>query len=718
MKKSIQIIFTLFTVFTVLLSNTSAVFASTSPFSVEAFGIDTIAGYTAQIYSSKTIPNKPIEFAVKKPNGVEIKLSVNSGENGIAEFDLYDYHTKQAGTYYVSAKLENGVTGKTNAFYVFPDEVSEIISEVQPSKLLATSNGIDKIYLTIKLKDKHGNPIKGHEIEVVSSRSEDKVQLISKDRFTNESGEILYSISSAQEGLSIYSFLDTTSNTVLQKRLEIAYKLPSDVGGFIPLAYAAAGEVSNFVFSDFPSNITANADTKFTLTAVDSEGNTVPNYSGTVHFSADGTNSIYASLPQDYTFDVDIDAGSRTFSGIQSLNFAQEGVYKVVATDLGNFTIRGETQVTVGAGSSSTTTTTSTSTSGNELRITSPTSGTYSSSELVINGTAPLVGAKIQIFDNDSNIGSAEVQSDNTFSYRPSFIIDGPHKFFVVMEDAGGTVLGTSSEVSINIDTIPPSVKSMKFSPSSGIKPGDIIDIIVTVDEPVFQGAVVFNVDIAELEVDSKDPAKYTASIMAPEEAGDYPVDVILVDELGNEGAYEDVAVLSVNADGDATIAGEEIEEEEEEEPAKVNQAPSDVFGVKAVSSDSKVTLSWQPSTDDSQVVKYKVYYGLAPANLVQYVETFDNRTTWYIPDLKNGNEYFFSIVAIDDEDLESQNMSSIVSSIPFSSTPVFVPAQPEQPIVRPAAPVMHATGPEELWFILLSMVLAQLYFKFKKKVC
>ncbi|MBD3156908.1 hypothetical protein GF369_03700 [Candidatus Peregrinibacteria bacterium] len=710
-----------------LITQNSAVFAAANPFTVEAYGIDTIAGYTAHIYSSKTLPGKTVHFYVEKPNGNTLSIPVESDETGVAEFDLYDYHTKKAGTYSVSAQLEGGKEGPTNTFYVFPDEISSMESTVEASSLLATANGIDKIYITITLSDKHGNPIKGHEVEVVSSRMADSVQRISEQQFTDKNGEIIFCVSSDKEGVAIYSFLDTTANTVLDKRLEIAYSLPSNVGGFVPTAYAAAGEVERFIFEDLPASITANADVGFSLTAVDSEGDAVPNYAGTVHFSAEGTNSVYASLPNDYTFDVDLDSGSHNFSGVQSLNFAQEGIYTIVATDLDDFTIRGETEITVGASSTQhqDDDTPDTEGSTDSLAITSPTSGTYSSNELVINGTAPLVGATIQIFDNDTNIGSAEVDTDNTFSYEPSIVVEGEHTFFVVMQDEDGTILDTSDDVTISIDTSPPVVENIEFSPSSGIQTGDIIDIIVTSEPTVFQGAVVFDVDIAELEQDATDETKYVASIQAPSEPGTYPLDVILVDELGNEGAYEDIATIEIDDDGGTTINGDAENEpmEDEDTEQEENEAPSDVFGVKATSSDKKVTLSWQPSTDDSAVDHYTIFYGLTPANLTQQVDTFDNRTTWYIPELTNGNEYFFSIVAVDDEGMESENMSSIISAIPFSPAPVFVPPEPQpQPVTdvqyKPVAPTMQSTGPEEVWFVLLSLVLAQLYFKFKKKVC
>jgi len=727
MRKTIKNIFTAIATLAFILSQSSAVLAiDNNPFAIEAFGTDTIAGYTTRIYSSKTLPNKTVIFTVKKPNGNTLTIPAQSKDDGIAEFDLYDYHTKKAGTYSIWAKLKNGTNanGKLNTFYVFPDEVSEISSKIESSKLVGTANGIDKIYFTVELKDKLGNPIKSHEVRVVSSRAEDAIQLISETQFTDSDGKILFSVASSKKGVSVYSFLDTTSNKVLKKRIEIAYDTIPNAGGDTPTAYAATGEVEKFIFENLPASISTNADTNFTLSAVDAEGNVVLNYSGTVHFSAEGTNSVYASLPNDYTFDVDLDTGSHNFSGLQTLNFAQEGIYNIVATDLSDFTIRGDTELTVGASSTQHSTDNQKqpdSSSNNDLKITSPTSGTYSSNELVINGTAPLAGATIQIFDNGTNIGSSEVESDNTFSYTPSATIDGPHEFHVTMQDSDGTNLKTSDKINITIDTIPPKVEKVEFSPSSNIKAGDVINVVVTSEENVFQGAVVFNIDIAELKKDAKNPTKYSASIQAPDKPGTYPIDIILVDELGNEGSYENVTTLEVgkNGEGNLSKTNKTITPDKDNLPTE-NQAPSDVFGVKATSSDSKITLSWQASTDDSTIVKYKIHYGLTPANLNQTIETFNNKTTWYIPNLTNGNEYFFSLTAIDNNGVESDNMSSIISAIPFGSASVFVP--PEKPVTNvishQVAPKLQSSGPEELWFVLLSLGITQLYFKFKKKMC
>ncbi|MFC1655292.1 fibronectin type III domain-containing protein [Patescibacteria group bacterium] len=716
----------LFTFFTTNAAMAATSNVAPSPFLPEAYGIDTISGYSAHITSSKTLPNKDVTFAVQKPNGTNLTIPATSDDTGVAEFELYDYHTKQAGLYTLWAKLEDGEYGKSHTMTVFADEVSKMKSTVETNKLLASSDGIDKIYATVTLTDNNENPIQGHILEVIPSRSEDKVQRISEKTYTNEDGTLIFALSSTENGVSIYSFLDTTSNTVLDYRLEVAYT-EGGKGGFIPTAFAAAGEVGTLEFDDLPSSISANADVSFSLSAFDSEGDTVPNYAGTVHFSAEGSNSVYASLPNDYTFDVDLDSGSHTFSGVNSLNFSQEGTYTVVATDLSDFTIRGELEVVVGASSTTPPDGGTPSGSTSDLAITSPTSGTYSDNQLEITGVAPVAVQTVQVFDNDQNIGSTSPDVDQTFTFQPSILETGQHTVFVVGLDSGGTIIETSDEVTFTVDVAAPTVEDIIFSPASNIKTGDVIDIVVVTESSVFQGAVVFNVEIAELEQDPTEPSHYLTSIQAPAEAGVYPIDVILVDELGNEGTYEAIASLEITENGDGAIDGgsetEPMEEEPpvEEEPA--DEAPSDVFGLKADSSDQKITLSWQPATDDSEVVNYRIYYGLTPTNLNVIVDTIDNTPTWYIPNLQNGNEYFFAVAAMDDTGNESDNKSSITSSIPFSlkATTFVPPEKPQPPVLQqigPTTKVYGDPGPEALWVLLASFFIAQLYFRFRKKVC
>ncbi len=706
MKNKIKIF--AFAVLTSMLANVTTTLAA-DDFTVNAYALDTIAGYEAQIYSSKTFANAEVTFTVEKPDHTKLNIPIYSDSEGMAKFSLFDYHTKKAGEYKVLARLENGKDSESNSFYVYPDSVSKSKSTVEASKLVASPNGSDKIYITVTLTDDHGNAIKGHTVNVISSRSDDTIQQISSQPYTNEAGSMIFATSSSKEGVSVYSFLDSTSGDVLDERLNIAFTGMNSVGGDLENAYAQSGEVSYLAFENFPASIQANSDVAFELAAYDEDGIIVPNYASTVHFSVEGGNSVYASVPNDYTFDIDLDSGVHLFSGVNSLNFAQPGPYTVVATDLSNFSIRGETEVTVGTGSTGT----DDPPTSFELNISSPTSGTYSQNNIIITGTAPSVDLQIQIFDNDVTLDTVDVDNDRTFSYEAVSLLEGSHSIYAIALDVSDVIQFTSDEVNFEIDTSPPQIEDFYYEPSDKINPGEIIDITVITDEDVFQGAVVFNIDIAELEQDADDLSKYTTSIPAPSETGTYPIDVILVDELGNEGSYTDVAIVTIGepaivepADGD-------------DEPSEVaDLPPADVFGVRSQGSDGRVTLNWESATDDNHVDHYKIYYGLSPANLKVFVSTSDNKTSWYIPNLKNGNEYFFAVAAIDDQGQESDNLSSIVSGAPFLPQ-TLADVSGTDLIGQDIVPDKQAsTGPEMLWFVVLSLVIAQLYFKFKNKVC
>jgi len=709
MKNKIKII--AFALLSTMLVNVSTAFAAID-LTVYAYGLDTIAGYEAQIYSSQTLSNRDVIFTVEKPDHTKLNIPIKSNDEGVAEFNLYDYHTKKAGEYKVSARLENGNDSEPTTFYVYPDGVSDSKSTIEPSKLVGSPDNIDKIYITVTLTDDYGNPIKGHTIEVISSRTNDTIQRISSDPFTNNEGSMIFAVSSPDPGISVYSFLDSTTSTVLKERLEIAFSDMDNVGGDIPSAYAQSGEVSYLAFENFPASIEANSDVSFDLAAYDDEGLIVPNYAGTIHFSVEGGNSVYAAVPNDYTFDIDLDSGVHTFSGINALNFAQAGTYTVVATDLSDFTIRGETEVTVGTGSTGDI---DTPPSSFELLITSPTSGTYSQNNITVTGSAPSTDLNIQIFDNDILLDTVEVESDQSFSYDALNLIEGQHTMFVVAVDSSDVIQYTSEEVSFEIDTSAPEVEDFYYEPEQ-VNPGDILEITVVSEENVFQGAVVFNIDIAELEQDPDDPTKYTASIQAPTETGTYAIDVILVDELGNEGSYTDVALIEI---GEPTVI-EPPEEEPEEEEEEVDLPPSVVTGLRSFGSDGKVTLSWEASMDDNDVDHYKVYYGISPANLNVFVSTFDDKTTWYVPNLQNGNEYFFAVAAVDDQGQESESLSSIVSGIPYLPQQVLADSDEDTDMQgKDIIPDKQAaTGPEMLWFVVLSIFIAQLYFRFKNKMC
>jgi hypothetical protein len=102
-------------------------------------------------------------------------------------------------------------------------------------------------------------------------------------------------------------------------------------------AYTLATVPATFRVSGFPSATTAGVAGTLTVTALDANGNAVPSYQGTVHFTSSDPQAV---LPADYTFTA-ADQGAHTFSatlktaGTQSLTAQDTADGSVTGSDTG-----------------------------------------------------------------------------------------------------------------------------------------------------------------------------------------------------------------------------------------------------------------------------------------------------------------------------------------------------------------------------------------------
>ncbi|HEY2031712.1 MAG TPA: FG-GAP-like repeat-containing protein [Myxococcales bacterium] len=105
---------------------------------------------------------------------------------------------------------------------------------------------------------------------------------------------------------------------------------------------ASAAPVASFRVQGLPASVTAGVAAGFTVTAIDSAGNVVSDYAGTVAFSANWPN---ATVPASYAF-VPADAGSHAFQ----LTAFSAGPFFVQATDSVSAGVFGTDSATVVAG--------------------------------------------------------------------------------------------------------------------------------------------------------------------------------------------------------------------------------------------------------------------------------------------------------------------------------------------------------------------------------
>lgn len=710
---------------------------------IAAYGADTVAGYTTFLSTDKTSPNRDLVFMVKKPDGVVINISAKTDKSGVAKTDLSDYHTHKAGQYFVSAKFaDSGIESVPGTFNVYADQLSISNSTLKASKTVAKVNADDKVVVSVNLSDKFGNPFQGHLVNLISSRSDDEIVSSVNQVVTDLNGSMDFLVSSNKLGVSTFSAVDMTTGTTLDSRVQIAFVngnfYLADAGGndgfadIFQIAKAAQfGSINNFDIGGLPPTVQANKDISFKVTARDQNNLPVENYTGTVHFSTDGVNGANVTLPEDYVFKAD-DLGIHQFG--LGLKFNSNGTYKIVVTDVNNQLVKGELAVVVGDVGQ-------TQQNGLSISISSPTAGTYSQNVQTVGGSAP-AGSTVNIFDNEQQIGTVQADANGAFTYQTSALADGVHKLYAISLDANKQVQGTSATVQFTIDTTPPTVDEITITPTEGITANSVMTVKVVSEENLQQAAVVFNSNIIQLTASLDQAGTYAGSMQAPPNPGEYPIDVVLVDQLGNQGNYKAKAKVTITADSGIVTTEQSTQQTQLSQETQVTQVtmetqpadlpPSQVIGVVAYGTNYRVTLVWEAANDDKLVKNYRVYYGLDPANLNQKVDTKDAATTWYIPNLNNGQEYYFSVTAVDDIGQESLVKSEVASAIPFNlEINVAVPNKPgislnnypsADVVMRNAAieglnpPRTPDNGPEMIWLVAGSGAFAGFARKVFKK--
>ncbi len=672
--------------------------ATANAASMEAYGLDTIAGYSTYLRTSQLVSNASIDFYVTDPNGDTTTLDAITNENGIAQTELSDYFTRVAGEYLVSVKYESELDyGNISMFEVYPGEVSQSNSVVSPTEQVVRSFD-DKSTINVKLSDEYGNPIVDHLVKLISSSTYDLVA--AQSEYTDRNGEIVFDVSSNEKGTVTYSIYDVTADVILDSRSKIVYFDDSEyifVNNDVPekYIYAATGNSSSaidvFEFENVPASIGVGESITFDLVAMDALDQEVTNYEGTIRFSVVSDNSFFATLPEDYTYTAS-DLGSHTFS--LAVNFQQAGTYSVEARDLDEVTVYGEYDFVV---------TESSGQSASTISITNPTAGTYSNGIQVISGSAP-AGSALKVFDNDIEIASLVANAAGQFSHTTSALTDGEHAFYVATVNEVGTITGTSDTVGVNIDTSGPEIAQVVLDPTGEVDPGAVISAKIYTSDDLSQAAILFQDNIYETTYDAA--GYYEGSFAVPIEFGEYSVGVVIVDQLGNESKLENQATVNVG------VMPEPIED----------SSLADVTGLTAISADRRVSLQWDSvQTLETLITNYRVYYGLTPNQLTEAVDTFTNSTTWYIPNLKNGVEYYFAVIAVDEKGNVSEHFSNIVSSTPGPDIVEVVPLEVElgtagEEAIEEMERDPSEAGPEITWLVLCSLLGGAFYMYTSKK--
>lgn len=621
--------------------------------SARAYATDTVAGYASMLKSSMLTPGKEINFVVEKPDYSVVQIPAYADPEGIARADLYGHQTKLAGVYKVALYYPGSSDASPqNTFTVYPDQVSKTQSGITSTNQMVEADGESRTFVTVVLYDSYRNPIRNHQVKLISSRPEDAITSVNTG-ITNETGQANFKVTSENPGVSIFTAMDASANSVLDDREEIVFFAPTPkaIGGnyfssssmqadIIETANAQEvlpGPVARFEIQDIPSTVKVNADLTMTIVALDKDGNVAKNYSGTVLISTPDDENAVLPNNGEYTFK-EADQGKFTFN--LALRFSQVGAQFIQVMDKDNWKIAGEKDLEVVPQQAITVSETSSS-----LVIKSPEDGgKFGTSFVTITGQGD-PNINLKVFDDDIKIGDTETDSDGFFTFQASNLAPGSHTVYMMSE--GGQV---SRSVTFNVDTLPPVLNSIQITPDGAVKPSTSLKIVISSEPDLEEVKVRVQGVQKDLLPEPGQPGTYAVSMNAPGIAGSFPVDVVLVDALANKSELQSQKTILVQEEAPVT--------------------PATVQNPEGIAGDAEVLLTWDAVTSATTgIASYKVSYGTNMTVLDQTAQTEGNATSLKITGLTNDTQYFFAVKAVDSKGLESAEPSVTIAITPVSAT-------------------------------------------------
>lgn len=680
------------------LSTSNLDFSAQAKNSFELYINDIVAGQKVNVVSSKIEGEDDFILGLLTPSERLFEFKVET-EDELLNFEIPSNFLTESGEYLVSIKPEkqNFYSYSIFNFTVFPSNPSNKSFLYRDSYVVKYGETVE---FDFNVLDEFGNPAFDRTIVLLKENDDGGMERVSTVS-TDNNGVVTFKLSRFDDGLNSYFFYDldrkflfdahlrvlleydlgleqksvssTTlsedfenntyskanrsftnkgSNTEKQSDLYSSYSiseaivsndfesnnslslsLPKDVG-------ASAGPIDRLEFENVPQTAVVGTPVTFDLSSYDALDQLTTGYMGTVRFSVLGDNANSVSLPSDYTF-VPEDIGSHTFT--QAVTFQQPGNYVLEARDLDDNEIFATTLIDVSQNQNN-------SGSDSGIIIENPLAGSFSNNIQVISGTAD-PGSRLKILDNEIEIASLIADVDGNFTFTTTPLSDGTHVFTVVEVNDIGTILDSSEETTIVIDTSAPEVSTVRVLPEGDLVVDTRFSVEVVSADDLSKVEVELDGDFYELDFSE---GKYIGEVLTPLEPGNYSLSITLTDSLGNESNLNDYTTINV------------IGSENENVEDVVYVAP--VENLIASPTDGGINLTWNPvEAAVNPIIFYRVYFGSSPDVLDMAIDTVTNANTWFVPNLVNDQTYYFAVVAIDELGNPSVELSSVVSATPFA---------------------------------------------------
>ena len=283
-----------------------------------------------------------------------------------------------------------------------------------------------------------------------------------------------------------------------------------------------------------PTTVTAGESVSITVTAVDQNGNTVPGYIGTVHFTSSDPQAV---LPDDYTFTAD-DMGTHTFAAI----LATAGTQSITATDVASGISGTQDNIEVVPGALD-----SFVVQGFPSPVEAGTPGTFTVAAVDAYGNL------ITDYTGTVSFYSSDPQADLPADYTFTAADMGMHTFTATLFTAGTQSIGAFDTTTSaageqdDIEVTPSVAVSFRIDIPSPVVAGDVVFFTVTAvdaygnSNAMYTGTVTFS----SSDPGATLPADYT---FTPDDNGAHPFTVVF-----NTPGMQSLTVMDVD---DPTITG------------------------------------------------------------------------------------------------------------------------------------------------------------------
>lgn len=576
---------------------------------------DSIAGIGLEAQITGFGAGEILTLTLENPEGIRTSFPVHTNHEGKANFTIPGEHTSTAGTYDALLTKPTGQVLTHMSVAVLPHHLDTDTSRLTTSHTQILPDGKDAATITVSLRDRYGNPLPGRPIELISSRSEDKIK--STDGVTSTQGTQTFALSTDTPGTITIRAMDLLSGQLLDKAIELhAGDIPDGIGngtmpprGTAQMFYAQVSDGSAVDHFDIgaPETLAVGVEAqKVVIRAVDRSGNTVENYLGTAVFSSTDSEATLPAFGK-YTF-VARDLGQREFP--LSLKFQQTGEQIFRVEDKQNRNIIGEATIRVTGGTRIP--------DERRILITSHEDGTYiNTTDILLEGSGPpFINLLVT-----GGIADAQSETDRTGFFSIPLRLNPAQRDFTirVMDERRDY---DSGSIHLILDTEAPELSDISFSPENPKEEGSVL--LVVKSEPDLKEISVRMEKDAEAKLLAENPTAsgtYQLLFPAPKAKGYQPV-IAARDHAGN--ITEIRTMLTVTA-----------------------QDLTRVRNVRATADINSVKLEWDPLEED--VDEYRIYVGEEPENFLYNLDTGRAVTKATVAGLVPGRTYYFAVTALKD---------------------------------------------------------------------